>query len=161
MRFLQPLMSEPNLFHLNRHSVSVAVFVGLFTAFLPIPGQSIVAALLALLFRCNLPIAIALVWITNPFTMPPIFFITYEIGRWILDSPPVNLNIEVTWEWFNTQGRTIVLPLLLGSLICGLTLGGLGYITMHQLWRWHVVRSWEARKQKRLNGQGEGTSPPP
>jgi len=31
-----------------------------------------------------------------------------------------------------------------------LVLGSLSYLCMHQLWRWHVVRNWEARKQKRL-----------
>ena len=147
-------MREPNLFHLNRHSVSVAFFVGLFTAFLPIPGQTVVAALLALLLRCNLPLSIALIWITNPLTMPVIFFLTFELGRWILDYPPMSFSFQLSWEWFDTQGRAIVYPLVLGSLISGLAVGGIAYITMHQLWRWHVVRNWEARKKKRDKREG-------
>lgn len=150
LRFLQPLMQEPNLFHLNRHSVSVAMFVGIFVALLPVPGQSIVAALLALLFRCNLPLSVALVWTTNPLTMPPIFFLTYELGRWLLGLPPMDFQFQLSWEWFDQQGKAIVAPFVLGSLISGLVLGGLAYLFMHQLWRWHVVRNWEARKRKRL-----------
>ncbi|MCK9503569.1 MAG: DUF2062 domain-containing protein [Porticoccaceae bacterium] len=153
LRFLQPLLNEPNLFHLNRHSVSVALFAGIFAAFLPTPGQTLIAAALALVLRCNLPIAIALIWISNPFTMAPLFFMTYELGRWLLQCPPMDFSFQLSWEWFQLQGKAIVAPLLLGSVISGLVFGGLGYLCMHQLWRWHVVRNWEARKQKRLSQQ--------
>ncbi len=149
LNFMRPLMSEPNLLHLNRHSVSVAMFVGLFCAFLPIPGQTLVALALALLLRANLPISIALIWITNPLTMPAIYFMTYELGRWLLDSPPVGFDFKLSWEWFSVQGRAIVAPLVVGSVLTGLVTGTLGYFTIHQLWRWHVVRNWEARKRRR------------
>ncbi len=79
LHFLGDLLHDPNLFHLNRHSVSVAFFWGLFIALLPIPGQMPVAAGAALLLRCNLPITVALVWITNPFTMPFFFFLNIII----------------------------------------------------------------------------------
>lgn len=62
-----------NLWHINRYSASMAFFVGLFTAFMPIPGQMLLAASLALLLRCNLPLSVALVWVTNPLTMPALF----------------------------------------------------------------------------------------
>lgn len=155
-RLLKPLLQDPNLFHLNRHSVSTAFFVGLFCAFLPIPGQTIIAGLLALFFGCNLPISLALIWITNPLTIPPIFFLTYELGRWLLHSPPMDFDIHLSWEWFTLQGRAILAPLLLGSLISGLVFGGLGFVAMYQLWRWTVVRNWENRKRRR-----QGKSPPP
>jgi uncharacterized protein len=149
LRLLQPLLKEPNLFHLNRHSVSMATFVGVFTAFLPLPGQTLIAAMLALLVRSNLPIAIALIWITNPFTIGPIFYLTFELGRWMLDSPPMSFHFVPTWEWFQVQGEHLLAPLFLGSLITGLSLGLLGYLFIHQFWRWQVVRSWEARKANR------------
>lgn len=149
LSFLRPLMEEPNLFHLNRHSVSVAFFVGIFCAFLPIPGQTIIAACLALLFRCNLPISVALIWISNPLTIPPIFFLTFEFGRWLLNSPPMDFKIQLSLEWFSLQGKSIIAPLLVGSLTCGVFFGALGYFSIHQLWRWHVVRSWQNRKQRR------------
>lgn len=61
--------------------------VGVFTSFLPLPGQMVIAALLALWLRCNLPLSIILVWISNPITMPAIFYSTYKLGAWILGTP--------------------------------------------------------------------------
>ena len=36
----QPLVRDPNLLHLNRESVSLAFFIGIFSAFMPLPGQT-------------------------------------------------------------------------------------------------------------------------
>ncbi|GAB1257240.1 DUF2062 domain-containing protein [Aurantivibrio plasticivorans] len=153
LRFLGVLLHDPNLFHLNRHSVSVAVFVGIFSAFLPFFGQTPVAAMLALIFRCNLPIAVLLVWISNPITIPPIFYATYEIGRWVLDKPEVDFSIELTWTWFNNEFLQIWKPLLTGSLMCGILFGALGYLCMQAFWYWTVMRNWEKRRRARQNNR--------
>ena len=41
VKWLRTLASDPNLLQINRHSVSIAVFIGVFTAFLPIPEDHI------------------------------------------------------------------------------------------------------------------------
>ena len=87
MRIFGKLLYDPNLWHLNRRSVSGAFAVGLFWAFIPIPFQMVTAAATAIPARVNLPISVALVWITNPITMPPMFYSTYRVGTWILDEP--------------------------------------------------------------------------
>lgn len=149
LKFLGKLLHDPNLFHLNRHSVSVAAFVGIFTCFLPLPGQMLIASLLALLARCNLPLSVALVWISNPLTMLPIFFSTYKFGSWMLGSPALNFGSNVTWELFVQDLNQIWQPLLLGSVIAGIALGSTAYMAMQVFWRWQVLRSWRKRQALR------------
>lgn len=155
LHFLGDLLHDPNLFHLNRHSVSVAFFWGLFIALLPIPGQLPVAAGAALLFRCNLPITVALVWITNPFTMPFFFYLTYKVGSLILQSEPLMVEPELTWDWLANEFGHLWKPLLLGSVLTGLIFGALGYFGMQMYWRWHVNHSWRKRQKNRADKAAE------
>lgn len=149
--FLGKLIHDPNLFHLNRHSVSVAVAVGLFVAFVPTVGQMALAALLALWLRCNLPISVALCWVSNPVTIPPLFYATYELGCWILQVPKMNFAIELSWDWLNNELLAIWKPLLVGSLLTGIFLAAFGYLAMQAFWYWHVMHHWELRRKRRVN----------
>jgi uncharacterized protein (DUF2062 family) len=149
LQFLGTLLHDPNLFHLNRHSVSVAFAVGLFLAFLPIPGQVPLAALLALWLRCNLPLSVALVWISNPLTFPVIFFAAYKVGLWFLDAPYVPFSFELSWDWFTSKFLRIWKPLLLGSVIFSVFFSAGGYLLIQGLWRWSVVNRWQKRPRNK------------
>lgn len=149
--FLGNLLLDPNLFHLNRHSVSVAFFFGLFIAFLPIPGQMALGAACAWYFRCNLPITIVLIWVSNPLTMAPIFFFTYQLGTWMLDKPVRHAESEFTLQWIVNEIGNIWMPLLVGSIITGLFCGCVGYTVIKVLWRWQVTRNWRHRQKKRAS----------
>lgn len=149
LKFLGTLLHDPNLFHLNRHSVSVAFFVGLFTAFLPTLGQIPIAAMGALALRCNLPISIGLVWISNPLTFPVIFYASYKLGARLMQIPPHPFHFEMSWHWFATEFVVIWKPLLLGSVIASVFFGCLGYIVIQWAWRWHVIQRWQQRKERK------------
>lgn len=149
LQFLGTLLHDPNLFHLNRHSVSVAFATGLFLAFLPIPGQIPLAALAALWLRCNLPLAVALVWISNPLTFPVIFYAAYKVGLWFLDAPYIPFSFELSWHWFSNKFLEIWKPLVLGSLIFSIFFSAAGYLLIQGLWRWSVVQKWKQRARSR------------
>lgn len=140
---------QTNLWHINRYSASMAFFVGIFVAFLPIPGQMVVAAILAVLLRCNLPLSVALVWITNPVTMPAIFYVSYRVGALLIDVPVQVAEFELSMSWISARIGMLWKPLLVGSLLCGLLFGSLGYTAVNLFWRWHVARQWRRRKQHR------------
>ncbi|GAB4507830.1 MAG: DUF2062 domain-containing protein [Sulfuricaulis sp.] len=149
LRLFGTLLHDPNLWHLNRRSASGAFAVGLFMAFMPMPFQMIPAAGLAILFHVNLPIAIALVWITNPFTIAPVSYFCYYLGAWILGTPVHAVEFEISWEWISTELIRIWKPFLLGSLLVSSVSAAAGFFGIRALWRWHVIRDWEKRKKER------------
>ena len=149
LRFLGDVIFEPNLWHFNRHSVSFAFLVGLFCCFLPIPFQMVPCVLLAVWIRCNIPVAIALVWLSNPITMPPLFYATYRFGAWILGREREVSRINVSWEWLSGQFAVVWEPLLLGSLLTGITLGSIGFVAVRIYWRYKVARHWSMRRLRR------------
>lgn len=154
LRFLGTLLHDPNLWHLNRHSVSRAMAMGLFAAFVPIPMQMLLAAGLAVMVRANMPISVGLVWLTNPITMPPVFYCTYKMGAWLMGVAPRTLPGSLTWEWITQELSTLWQPFLLGSLVCGVLVGALGYVLTMLYWRWWVAHSWRKRQRRRRERTG-------
>ena len=79
----------------------------------------VMAAATAIIARVNLPISVALVWITNPPTMPPIFYFTFCRRRGI-DTPARPPNRLSSVSSIFPSMAAIWQPLFLGSLICAL-----------------------------------------
>ena len=150
LQFMGTLLHDPNLWHLTRHSVSMAAFIGFFVAFAPLPGQMIIAAGLALLLRANLPISMVLVWITNPLTMPPIFYLAYTVGNAVVGSEvSEGFEFQLTWEWLIAGLSANWQPFVLGCILCGLFFGLLASAIVRIAWRWHTSKRWRERKERR------------
>ena len=147
MQIFGKLLHDPNLWHLNRRSVAGAFAVGLFWAMIPMPFQMVAAAAVAIMLRVNLPVSVALVWISNPVTMPPIFYFNYLVGTLLLPRQEPLPDMEMTLEWFEHSIGEIWLPLYFGSMVVGLVLAAVGYAGMRGFWRWHVVRQYRRRNQ--------------
>lgn len=139
-------LHDPQLWHLTRRATAGAVALGLFVAFLPLPLHMLIAALLAVAMRVNLPVAVLAVWVTNPLTMPPAFYAAYRLGAWLLDLPAREQHFAFSWDWFTETALAIWKPLLLGSVIIGTVAALTGYLAVHLSWRLHVVRRWRARR---------------
>ncbi|MFA5985154.1 MAG: DUF2062 domain-containing protein [Methylococcaceae bacterium] len=149
LQFLGERLHDPNLWHLNRRSVSMAFAIGLFVAWIPTPGQMAISAIVAFYMRANLPISVALVWITNPITMPPLFYFSYRVGLMALDLPAPNKNIEFSAETVMSGIAGAWQPLLLGSFIVGIICSAIGYFGINQFWRYNIGQKWSHRKAKR------------
>ncbi|PWG63225.1 DUF2062 domain-containing protein [Sediminicurvatus halobius] len=147
--FMAGLLEDPFLLHLNRRSVAGGVAVGLFVAFLPVPGQMAIAAALAVLLRVNLVLSVLLVWISNPLTIPPMVYFTYVVGTWLLGSPVVHTAFEPSLAWVVHEFRQIWQPVLLGSLAVGTLVSLAGYGAANLLWRIWVVRELRRRRPSR------------
>ena len=151
LRHLGVLLHDENLWHLNRRSVSGGVAAGLFWAMIPMPVQMVASAFSAVVFRINLPISVALVWLTNPLTIPPVFYMNYLVGTWLLGTPADAAEFQLSVEWIANEIGAIWKPLYLGSLVLAVLLAVCGYAAMRLYWRWHVMRRFRRRGRSRPN----------
>lgn len=148
-RLFGELLHNRDLWHLNRYSVAWAVSVGLFCAFVPVPFQMPMAAAFAILIGCNLPISVSLVWLTNPVTMPPMFYGAYKVGAWMLGQPPRDVTFELSREWLFNELGAIWEPFLLGCFVLGVSFAAIGHVAVRVIWRIHVTSSWRERRRRR------------
>ena len=136
---------------MNRRSVSLAFFWGIFIGLLPpIPIHTPLAAAAALFFRCNLPLTIAIVWIGNPVTLPIIVTSFYWLGCLILHIDPLS-HFELSWAGFLHQLSLTWKPYLVGSVLGDLTIATAGYFVSNYIWRLNVKRKWRDRQLKRYS----------
>ncbi|MFT6987507.1 MAG: hypothetical protein ACJAT7_003363 [Psychromonas sp.] len=148
LRHFGQALQNPNLWHLNRRSAAGAVAVGLFCAWMPIPFQMLLAAVVAILFTVNLPLSVALVWVSNPITMPPLFYGAYRLGAFILQENVVEFKFQLSFAWLAKILETIAPSLLLGCVIMGISSAILGYALLRLFWRFNITKKWQRRNKK-------------
>lgn len=141
-------LHDPNLWHLNRRSVAGGFAAGLFMAWVPVPFQMLLAATAAVLLRVNLPLAVVTVWITNPLTMPPLFWLAYKVGTHLLGSDVEHFTFEISWWWLREELALVWRPFLLGCAVMGAASAAVGYGAARGLWRWWVVRKHRSRQAR-------------
>lgn len=158
MRPFAKCLAHPNLWHLNRRSVSGGVAVGLFIAFLPIPFQMVLAAIAAVFFRVNVALAVAMPLLSNPFTMVPIFWGAYLIGSWLTGCTVALPTTGITFGWVMTQLHIIWLPLLTGLLVLATLSAVISFFTIQFLWRLNVIL--HKRRKQKMRARSVNQSPP-
>ena len=155
------LLHHPDLWHLGRSSVARAVSVGLFMAWAPVPFQMVLAAGAAILMRCNIAIAVALVWVSNPITVAPLFYAAHELGARLLDRPPGDFRIELSLRWLFEELVKVWEPLLLGCFVLGVASAVLGQVLIRLAWRAHTMVSWRERRIRRQRRDDDAAAEAP
>jgi len=146
LQFLGDKLHDPNFWHLNRRSIATAFAIGFFAAWIPLPGQMAIAAVLAFYCRANLPVSIALVWLTNPVTMPPLFYFAYRVGLFVMGRPTTDNNFEFSLDGMKSGLGLTWEPFLLGCFVMGALCSIISYALVNYFWRYHVAKKWAARK---------------
>ncbi|NEW60606.1 DUF2062 domain-containing protein, partial [Sulfurovum sp. bin170] len=118
---------------INRKSISRGIFIGLLIGFIPMPMQMLAVLLFIPFFRFNVPIAISMVWLSNPITMPFMYYMEYQTGNFLLGREGID-NIELTLDWFSNNWDTIMLPLYVGTVPYSLFISLFIYYIINILW---------------------------
>lgn len=150
-RFLAPfdhLLHDGRIWGVRRRTVVPAFAMGLFVAFVPLPGHLPLAALLAIALHINLPVAVVATQITNPLTAGPLYYFAFEIGSKILGLEPRPFNFELSFSWFRDGLVYVWQPLVLGCLLLGAVVALVGYVGLDLLWR-ASISDYLARRRKR------------
>lgn len=160
-----PRLQHANLWHLNRKSVAGGVAAGLFAGLIPgsNPVQFVAGALLAVVFRVNLPIAVFVTLYSNPFTVVPLYYTAFKLGQLVLmetgDTVPEISDMfdGRSWqewlpaliEWMTHVGK----PLLVGVPLLAVLLAVVGYAVVNWSWQAYVGNAWQRRKRRRRQGK--------
>jgi len=140
-RFLQ----KREIWSLSRKKVVLGVLIGIFVACLPMPLQMVLASLLAIFLNANLPISFALIFISNPLTMPPLFYFEYQIGKLIVQPKnPIKFEFDSMYDNFSD----IALSLWTGALVVGVFTSVVCAILVNFLWIYTVRKN---RRNGKLN----------
>lgn len=145
-----PALQHPALWRLRRRSLQRACVIGLFCAWLPLPIQMMLAAALAVRFQAHLPLALALVWLNNPLTLPLLIVGGYQAGVVLLQVPPQPFVFEASWQWFASSMQQVGVPLLVGSFVLGLVSALLSWPLSARIWHFRLKRRRAAQQQQRL-----------
>ncbi|MBK2124135.1 DUF2062 domain-containing protein [Fangia hongkongensis] len=123
LKFLHRHMHHEYLWRFDQNGLAKAAVIGMFMCMMPMPFQMIPAAIFAVLFRANIILAVALVWVSNPVTMLPMMYGSYIIGCWLLGSTPIFHDETLSLSHIFSHLHSVFLPLLLGSAVIGLVSG--------------------------------------
>ena len=135
------------LWSFRSREMVTALFLGLIVAFLPLVGiQMLIVFFLALWFRANLPVIVALQWVSNPFTMGPIYFADYQIGLAMMElfsiAPEPNPLLQPDYDWAHFELRDLGAlldtfhPMMLGGLALGSFIGLVVSVAYKWLAKW-------------------------
>lgn len=172
-RLLQPLaryLDHHALWQFNRRSVAGGLAIGLFFS-VALPAMQIpAAAMIAILFRVNIPVAALATLLSNPFTTPLILYTAYHVGSTLTGQSTAaaaeaayahlvaahEMSVQglVTWladayAWVQAAG----LPLLTGLGVISVGLMLAGYFGASLAWRWRTQLRWRSRLLRRRQGQ--------
>ena len=149
--FVEPVMRAQG----SPKSIARGAALGTWVTLTPTVGiQMFLTTVAALPLRANLPIAIALVWLSNPLTIIPMYYGYYWIGALLLAEPRLGYRElgHIFAELFRSLehggfldslrslGSDVLWPLLLGSLVIA---------TLATIPTYHLSLRWALRREAR------------
>ena len=145
-RWIPERVLERELWRFTRRSVPRGVALGMLVGILLPFAQILFAALLSFSVRANVPVAALTTLVTNPFTTPFIWALSYKVGGLILrvDSETGGtmdalLNLTDFWsvlQWLTAEGKVLAFGLVVVATIAA----SISYLVAGFGWRWWIGR---------------------
>lgn len=156
-RYLAPIAHRflnPELWRFTRRSVPRGVALGLFAAFIIPVGQIFLAAFLAWPARANVPLAAAVTFVTNPFTIAFWAVVANKVGNFILRidataTEVVMTQAQSTWWVYIVDAFQLAGVTVLGFFVLAVVTSAVGYIAASGIWRVIVGRKIARKRAKR------------
>lgn len=152
MRWFARHFLDKRVWRPTQHTFAGGVSIGAFITLQLLPIQMPSAAILAAIFRVNIPIAIILCWISNPVTFAVLVPLEYQVGKWALafltevpSTPfPTKFPHDMAGMWLALKEHTPVM--LFGGVILGAVLAPVSYMLSYVIWG-GIERRRKHRKQ--------------
>ncbi len=146
-RWLAPMADrilDRKLWTAQHEAVARGVAIGTFWAFVIPFAQIIFAAAHCVWWRGNIPVAAAITFITNPFTVGFWLYLAYQVGSLFIDAPPPVKFADGSGvlQWLSSIGW----PAVLGMGIFAVGGASAGYVLVKLGWR---VNLWRKQRQRR------------
>ncbi len=149
------------LWRFTRRSVPRGVALGMLVGIIMPFAQILIAALLCMSVRANVPVAALTTFVTNPVTTPLVWVLSYNVGSWLLRVDamtvvsPVNRAIEHSQfddmlQWLT--GATLVTAF--GIVVVAIVAAAISYVLTSLGWRFLVARK-RARRLGERRHRGE------
>jgi uncharacterized protein len=123
------------------HRIALAFGIGVWLAFFPILGiHTILGLLIAFLFRLNRPAILVGIYVSNPWTLAPLYMAGTVVGCEILGVSRAELT-SVDWHLHGRAFyralfenlRPYVWPFVVGNTVLGVAGGIVGYVVLREI----------------------------
>lgn len=168
-RFLKPFsryLHHHFLWQFNRRGVAGGLAVGLFVGILIPFAQILFGTIGAIMGRVNLPVAAFATFVTNPFTVPPLYYAAYRLGNFLIGSGDVSAGASLGPGMFNKvvndQGevshwydnliawvQTVGPELMTGLAIIAVVSALAGYVLVNVAWHLQARYRWHKRGSRK------------
>ncbi len=160
---------NPQIWYINRKSITKAMFIGTFFGLIPIPFHSLFIVVAVLLLRVNLPLSLMMCWLSNPLTIVPIIYVSFWTGTQIfqvhmIDEAMLKGVLHQISDWITHFGQgyvdlSLAKILIVGMITVAFITALLLTILTNLYWRYSVQRAW--RKRQKLMAATQSPSQQP
>jgi len=145
LRTLVPCLTDPKLWQWSRRGVATGSAVGLFIGLLIPVAQIPLAVAATVIVRANVAVAALGTLLTNPLTVPPIYYAAYHLGAWVTGrSLPATVSLADPMVFWDNLG-TIGMPLFAGLGIMATCAAIASYLIISRVWIWRVASKRQCR----------------